>query len=441
MDSEAEVLVQKILASQLPEEKQQLIGELDSLLKIEPSLLQAHLSTLLELQRDSQTTVQLLVLDLIEEVLHKYPESFPQTLPTLLAQIESKDISVLKKAIRCGACGFQHLKQLIPEKEPSTTWAFLVQFKEAVLRILGSHENKGVLVVANKFLETLVLSFSFAETVDPEQFDLSRVEPGHPFFDIKAMEEEGKSHLGTLLERLKTLNTTETLLMLTINSLTRIVTLRQNLMDTIVPTLSAVHNHFGQNVTSGKLQSVRATLHGALVFLLKYPRLVQKYHESFADTLEALGDKTRANNLRHAFTGTTAKRKKPSSELKPSDTNVKRAKTGNTGKNGNEHRKSTKAENEGQKAFFPASSPVPLDCNTLPNFVYDNLMALPPQAVSPNKPLSAYPPGSFNVENFVKLVAVMQQLIKTKPTQEAPRDPRMRDPRLNTEWRRSCWRL
>ncbi|PIA51845.1 hypothetical protein AQUCO_01000020v1 [Aquilegia coerulea] len=189
------------------------------LLSMDSSVASELFPLVVELQSSSEVLVRKFLVELAVDLGLKVMEHSPLLMPILLALIKDNASVVVRQSIvSCTYFFCSCLEEMAlqsqfhqsgkAERWMEDLWRWMIKLKDAIIGIALEPGSVGVKLLAIKFLEMCVLSFS-ADTNDFETsikegrrqgFNISWLAGGHPVLDPNILTSEGNKCLGHLLD-------------------------------------------------------------------------------------------------------------------------------------------------------------------------------------------------------------------------------------------------
>ncbi|KAF7817075.1 Symplekin isoform A [Senna tora] len=258
----------------------------DVLLSMDPSSAAELFSYMVELQSSPETLVRKLLVEVIEEICLKSVEYSSTLMSVLLAFLQDGDTVVVKQSIVSGTnilCSvlaemtLQYKQYGKVERWLEEIWMWMLKLMDAVYSIALEPGPVGTKLLALKFLETVVLLFSF-DFSDPEKsvseggrktFNISWLECGHPVLDPEMLMSEASRTIGILLNLLQSARSLAGCLTIAVvNCLAAIARKRPQHCNTVLPALLEFDPNF-QTVKGCHSASIQYSLRTAFLGFLR----------------------------------------------------------------------------------------------------------------------------------------------------------------------------
>ncbi|WOL01913.1 hypothetical protein Cni_G10632 [Canna indica] len=228
------------------------------LLRRDQSILPEFVTRLAELQSERASPIRKFLAEMIGDIGSKHMEVLPEMVPCLISFLEDDTPAVARQAVTTGIS----LYRLVLEKlviqglysneiddSIKSSWAWMLQFKSAVIKTALQSRSDGVRLLAVKFVELLILLYTPDPYIpsDPPQepgyvlgFNVSWLRGGHALLNLGELAMEASQSLGLLLDQLRfpqVKSLSNSIVIVLIKSLSAIAMKRPSFYGRILPVL------------------------------------------------------------------------------------------------------------------------------------------------------------------------------------------------------------
>ncbi|KAJ0979353.1 hypothetical protein J5N97_014827 [Dioscorea zingiberensis] len=242
----------------IPSKMEQLRQLKELLLHRDPSLVPEFASRIAELQSDRAAPARRFLAEMIGETAAKHIEVLPEMVPTLISFLKDDTPAVVRQAIKTGAFLFQYVLVKVAikglysgelDEVLKECWAWMLNFKNAVLPIVTQAGSDGIKLLAIKFVEAMILLYTPDpngsvdpphEAVDDLEFNISWLRGGHPALSVGDLAMEASQSLGLLLDLLRfpqVKSLSNSIIIVLVSSLSAIAKKRPSFYGRILPVL------------------------------------------------------------------------------------------------------------------------------------------------------------------------------------------------------------
>eukprot|EP01114_Cavostelium_apophysatum_P016347 TRINITY_DN4626_c0_g1_i1.p1 TRINITY_DN4626_c0_g1~~TRINITY_DN4626_c0_g1_i1.p1 ORF type:complete len:1070 (+),score=251.71 TRINITY_DN4626_c0_g1_i1:69-3278(+) len=261
--------------------------------------------TLLEFETDRAPTIRKFVAELIEDVIKRAQKPLPLlslSLQTLARLIADETPNVVKRAILCASNITRRTLDVVSRSledmnETKLVWNNFNNLNDRVLSQMATSKNDGVIATCIKFLETIALAFSSAESSRSDSFSLDNIPANHPILSSSTLKEVGEKYLGILINSLGA-NLSSTSLIALVGSITNLAKQRPVFLPMVIPALITARKQIPSTVSSSQLQSIHHSFKVSLLALLKIrSSVVLGWSDAVVEALSILGARDQAVSL------------------------------------------------------------------------------------------------------------------------------------------------
>jgi len=250
----------------------------EAIIHTQPDLLDNFLEEVLVFQTDRNADVRKFIVGFIEEACKKDWDLLPRTLPNLQILLADFAPQVLKRVIQAFNSVYRCLLKWVSKAttvsdDMTAVWNVQTNIKKMIIDMVDS-ENDGIRTHSVKFLETLVLLQTYAETDSLQRendFSLEDIPLGLKIARRRKLEEEALTVFDLMVKFHGSPHISSVNLMACMGSLTLIAKMRPQFMGKVVAALETLHTNLPPTLSKSQVSSVRKHLKLQLLTLLKQP--------------------------------------------------------------------------------------------------------------------------------------------------------------------------
>lgn len=265
-----------------PSTKVELITKIkEQVLNYEPGMrvLEEVIDDLLAFTIDVNQEVKRAVVGFIEDVCKQNIKFLPKTIKSLIMLLREDSAQVTKRVIQ--ACGviYKNLLQFIvsteePPDEIIDCFDQMCSIKTQILELIDN-ENDGIRTNSIKFLESVIIFQSYADSASPKKdnndFSLDNIPESCYVLDRDRLEDEAKNIFEILLKFHGEKHITSVNLIACTGSLCQIAKTRPAYLGHVIEALRALYSNFPPTLTGSQQASVKKTLKMNFMSLVKQP--------------------------------------------------------------------------------------------------------------------------------------------------------------------------
>lgn len=258
----------------------------------EPILLPTFLDTLLSLQVSRNSEIKKFVVGFIEDAVKKVPEVIPRVINSLIMLLNDEAPPVQKKVIQSSGIFYKHALSFIAAHSSNDTtqlWDMLTRIKTSIIDLVDG-DNDGIRTQSIKFLETIVLLQTYADSNDSavQEFSLNILPAGLKVAKRRKLEEEAQVVFDLIIKFFSSPHISSVNLMASMGAIVNVARLRPQFIGRVVSALELLHTNLPPTLSKSQVSSVRKQMKNNLLSLLKCPGSYD-YQSNISTLLTDLG--------------------------------------------------------------------------------------------------------------------------------------------------------
>ena len=260
----------------------------------DPSLVDNFFEEILQFQHDGSPDVRRHLLVFIEEACGRDPRLLPKAVPTLGFLVQDSANKVVKKCVQSAAllhrAAFLELAGRPANEQSHLLWEAASTLRDDILALRAA-ENDGVRTAVLKYLEALVLLYSYrtrgTDSKRARDASLDNVPLNHAVLDADKLRREGQTYFATLIGAPREAYTSSSGCLAAVGALVSIARQRPTFLAAVCRCLCSLVKEPPSQLKPAQVKSLRRTLKTQMLALLQHPES-GRFHEQLVPALEAL---------------------------------------------------------------------------------------------------------------------------------------------------------